>query len=59
MNMISLTFFVFVAALFFVLWLCGKTVKSETAYIKLFKTVMLHPELGAFQVSSGRTGLSL
>ena len=41
MNMISLTFFAFAAALFFVLWLCGKTVKSETAYTKLFKTVML------------------
>ena len=41
MNMISLTFFAFTAVLFFVLWLCGKTVKSETAYIKLFKTVML------------------
>ena len=41
MNMISLTFFAFVALLFFVLWTCTKFVKNDNLSIKLFKAVML------------------
>ena len=41
MQIVSLTFFAFIAVLFFALMLCGRVIKNETANIKTYKAVML------------------